>query len=88
MSFKGVCKKPSAKITIHLFLNFDTLKKATIQAYFGIFWQLQISMIPSMWNFCKFWVLSGYTQTHGIKGIPEISHPEMPITLHITQMFH
>ena len=27
--------KPSAKITIHLFLDCDTLKKATIQAYFG-----------------------------------------------------
>ena len=33
-------------------------------------------MIPSMWNFCKFWVLSSYTQTHGIKGILGISHPK------------
>ena len=35
-------------------------------------------MILRMWNFCKVWVLSGYTQTHGIKGIPEISHPKTP----------
>ena len=35
-------------------------------------------MILRMWNFCKVWVLSGYTQTHSIKGIPEISHPKTP----------
>ena len=35
MSFKGVCKEPSAKITIPLFLDFDILKRATIHTYFG-----------------------------------------------------
>ena len=36
-----------------------------------------------MWNFCKFWVLSGYAQTNGIKGISGISHPK---TAHMTQL--
>ena len=35
-------------------------------------------MILRMWNFCKFRVLSSYTETHSIKGIPEISHPKTP----------
>ena len=35
MSFMGVCKELSAKITILLFSNFNTLKKTTIHVYFG-----------------------------------------------------
>ena len=41
-------------------------------------------MIPGMWSF----YLSCYTQTHGIKGIPEIFDRNPPVTLQITHMYH
>ena len=84
MSFKRVCKELSAKIVVSLFSIFDTLKRATIHAYFG---SCQLPWFQACGIFTNFGYFPITLKLSTSKESLKFLTTKLPVTLWIIQLY-